>query len=456
MKRSLALLLALVLASAVGCSAPPSGGMRPSSTDKSGSSGSGGKGKSGSKSGGSGSGNGSNTQSGGSAGSGGSSSGGSSGKGSSAGSTGSADTQSTITVSTQEQQLGGIRLAEVEPRVVPRTLSVPSQVMMDEQRTARISPYFDGLVIDVLKLPGDFVHRGDALAHVHSHSVHETVGALAVDFANVARGQSAVIYAQQKRDRYDHLYGIQAASLEQQQGSQQELVQAQTDLANAQAAVIMEREHLADLLQVSPESVTPATLYTYENLPIKTPITGTVITRSITPGTVIEPGNEAYTVSDLGEVWNVAAVSETELPHLRLGQHVTVRSDAWPGETFTGRVTLIGSTLDPTTRTIQVRASLANPRNKLKPLMFTTATIDETETRQAIFIPENALQEVNGVQVAFVTPDGTHFNARTLKTAAPVSGQVEVTEGLRPGDHIAVAGAFMLKSDLLKSTMDSE
>ena len=442
MKHPAALLLAVALI-ASGCSAPPSGGMRPSSKSDGGSDSGGGSAKN-SKSGGS---------DGGSSGSG-------SGSGSSSDSNTNTATQTTITVSPQQQQLGGIRVVQLEPRTVPRTLTVPGQIMMDDQRTAHISPYFEGQVDAVLRLPGDPVRPGQVLARFHSHTVHETVMALSVDYANVARQQSAVLYAQQKRDRYDHLYSIQAASLEQQQGSQQELVQSQTELANAQAAVIAEREHLADLLQIPPSSITPATLYTYEQLPITSPIAGTVITRSITPGMVLEPGQEAYTVSNLGEVWVVAAVSETELSHLRLGEHVTVRSDAWPGETFSGRVTLVGSTLDPTTRTVQVRASLPNPANKLKPLMFTTATIDETDagtvSRQALFVPESALQDVNGLQVAFVTTDGTHFTARTLKTAAPVAGQVEVTDGLRPGDHIAVSGAFMLKSDLLKSTMDSE
>ncbi len=256
--------------------------------------------------------------------------------------------------------------------------------------------------------------------------MHETVGALAQNYANAARAQSALVYAQQKRDRYSHLYSIQAASLEQQQGSAQELVQAQTDLANAQAAVTMEREHLADILQIPPESVTPASLYTYENVPIKSPISGTVITRTLTSGMVFEPGNEAYTVSDLSQVWMVASVAEADLAHIRKGERVTVRSNAWGDETFPGRVTLIGSTLDPTTRTVQVRATLSNPANRLKPLMFTTATINEADTRQAIFVPEDALQDINGIQSAFVTADGTHFTPRALKTAAPVAGQVEV------------------------------
>ena len=370
----------------------------------------------------------------------------------------SSQPQNTIAVPPSEQATAGIRLAVIQPRSVPRTLSVPGQIALDDQRTAHIGPYFDGVVTDVAHNAGDLVHPGEVLAHVHSHSLHETVGALAQDFANAARAQSALLYARQKHDRYVHLYSIQAASLEQQQGSQQELLQAQTELANAQASVVMEREHLSDLLQVPPAAVTPATLYTYENLPIKSPIAGTVITRAITPGMVLQPGMEAYTISNLSSVWLIAAVNEADLPHLRTGEHVTVRSTAWPNQTFPGAVTLIGSTLDPATRTIQLRATIPNPHNQLKPQMFTTADIEETGAapRQAIYVPEDALQEINGIQSVFVTVDGTHFSPRALKTLPAVSGQVEVTDGLRPGDRIAVAGAFTLKSDLLKGAIGDE
>ena len=374
------------------------------------------------------------------------------------------NTEKTIEVSPSQQQTVGIRVEMIQPRSVPRILSVPGQIMMDEQHTAHIASYADGRVMEILKQPGDQVRRGETLARLHSHSVHETVGALAQAFANVDRQRAAVSYAEQKRDRYNHLYSIQAASLEQKQGSEQELIQAQTDLNNAQASVTMEREHLGDLLQEEPASITPANLYRYDEVPIVSPIAGTVITKSITAGAVLEPGVEAFTVSNLASVWMVAAVSEVELPHLRVGEHVNVRSDAWPGRNFSGTVSLIGSTLDPATRTLQVRASLANTMTALKPQMFVTATISESSSqdsasaaqRQAIFIPEDSLQEVNGVQVVFVTGDGTRFTARALQTMPPVNGQVEVSSGLHAGERIAVAGAFMLKAELLKGTLGEE
>ncbi len=458
-----AVLLASLLAPIWGCSPPPSGGMRPSSDSNSG--------------GGSGSGSGDGKSAGGqnsaggqikdiaqggnsggsSAGSSQASAGGSSSESSSGGgdsTSNAADT--TLTLSPDELRRGGVTLVQIEPREVPRTLSVPSQITMNELQTAHIAPYSDGRVTDVIAAPGDHVRRNQVLALIHSHIVHETVGALAMDYANERRAEAALTYAQSKRDRYAHLYQIQAASLEQQQTSNQELAQAQNDLSNIKASIIQETEHLADTLQIPTEQVNPNTIYTFEDVPLKSPIAGTVVTRSIAPGMVLQLGQETYAVSNLGSVWNMASVSQTDLPFLRVGQRVTVRTDAWPGETFTGRITLIGSALDPATRTIQVRATLDNRDGKLKPQMFTTATIDETAARQALFIPEAALQDINSLPVVFVTADGTHFTARSVKTAAPVNGEIEVTDGLRPGDHVAAGGSFTLKSALLKSSIGDD
>jgi RND family efflux transporter MFP subunit len=362
----------------------------------------------------------------------------------------------TIHVDTEQQRNAGIRVEQIRATEVPRTLEAPAQVMMDENRTVHVSSLVEGMVTAVLAKPGDVVARGTTLARVHSHMVHETIGALEQSMADARRRQAAVTFQQQRVDRYTHLYAIQAASLEESQRSQQDLLQARNDLANSEVMVQTERQHLADLLQVEPSSLNEGNLNARDEVPIRASISGTVMTRTVTPGQVLEPGTEAYTISDLGSVWIIANIAEENLSRVRRGDVVHVRTDAWPGESFEGRVTLIGSMLDPATRTVQVRATLANPQGRLKPLMFTTAQIAGFGTRQAVFVPEDALQDVNGVAVVFVTQDGTHFTPQTVKTAPPVNHQVEVLEGLRPGEQAAVAGTFMLKSELLKGTIGED
>ncbi len=381
---------------------------------------------------------------------------GNSNEGEGAGKAGGSSNASVIKLTPDQLRNAGIRVTRLAPVQVPRTITAPAQVALDEQRTAHVSPVVDGRVTAIYAKPGDHVTRGAVLAHLHSHAIHDTIGAIEQDMADVARRQAAVAFQQQRADRYTHLYSIQAASLEESQRAQQDLLQSKNELAFSEVALHTEREHLADVLQVPPSTLTPDSLGHLEDAPIRAAIAGTVVARFVTPGMVLAPGTEVFTISDLRSVWVIAAINEADLASVRQGDPVTVRSAAWPGESFSGRVTLIGSTLDPTTRTVQVRATVPNPQGKLKPSMFATADIGERATRPALFVPEDAVQDVNGVPTVFITADGASFTAQAVKTAKPVHGQLEVLQGLKPGDNVAVAGTFTLKSELLKSSIGQD
>ncbi len=359
-------------------------------------------------------------------------------------------------VTGEQQARAGIKVALIDASQVQRTVSAPAQVMMNEEHTAHVAPIVDGYVTAIIAQPGNTVRRGEVMARVHSHIIHETIGVIEQDLADIARRQAAIIFEQQRAERYAHLYSIQAASLEESQRAQQSLLQAKNDLAVSEVSLHTEREHLADVLQVAPSSITPAELPGFEDVPIKAAISGTVVSRTIAPGMVLQPGMEAFTVSNLDTVWVVASVNEADLSHVRRGDTVQVRTSAWPNEVFRGRVTLVGSVLDPATRTIQVRATIPNPGGRLKSAMFATAEIGGGDTRQAIYVPEEALQDINGVESVFTTDDGITFNAQAVKVGRPVGHQVEVLEGLKAGQHVAVAATFMLKSELLKSSVGGD
>ena len=359
----------------------------------------------------------------------------------------------TVKIDPADQQRAGIAIAPVEVRAMPQFLTVTGQVQMDEQHTSHIGALADGLITAVYVLPGATVHRGALLAQIHSHTVHETVGALVQAYAAADRQRGAIAFAQQAVQRYAHLYSIQAASLEEKQRADQALLQANQDLADAQASVHMEREHLSELLQVSPESLTANHLYDKELVPIRSPIDGVVISRMVTVGQVLSTGGEAFTVSNLSTVWVTAAVNEKDLSLLHHGASVDVTIQGYPNTAFHGRVAMIGDTVDPQTRTIPVRIVVLNPATQLRPGMFATASIAGTQTRTAIFVPEDALQDINGNQVVFVTADGVALRAQVVKLGVRSLGRVEVLDGVKPNDRVVVRGAFMVKGELLKGTM---
>jgi multidrug efflux pump subunit AcrA (membrane-fusion protein) len=359
----------------------------------------------------------------------------------------------TVRIKREDQPKAGIVIADVEARTMPQLLTVPAQVAMDDSHTSHVGAIAAGRVTAVYVLPGQNVRRGAVLAQFHSDSVHETVGALAKAFADADRQRSAVVFAQQAAERYAQLYAIQAASLEEKQRAEQQLKQAQQSLTDALADVHMEREHLSELLQVAPETLTPGTLYDRELIPIRSPMDGVVVARNVTVGQVVEAGFDAFDVSNLSTVWVMAAVNEKDIGLVHNGAEADVVTQAYPDTAFPARVERVGNLLDPTTRTIPVRIAVRNPGTELRPGMFASAHIDGPRTRTALFVPEDALQDVNGNQVVFTTSDGETFKAQIVKLGTRTRGKAEVVEGLKPGDHVVVNGAFMVKGELLKGTV---
>ena len=366
---------------------------------------------------------------------------------------GGAQANDVVKIPLQDQQRAGIQTAFVVVQRAPRTLSVTGQVALDEQHTSHLGTLADGRITVVNVLPGAPVRRGQVLGSLHSHMVHETVGALVQAYADADRQRGAVSFAKQAQARYHHLYSIQAASLEESQRSDQDVLQAQKMLVDAEAAVHMEREHLSELLQVSPESLNPANLYDRELIPIRSPIDGVVIARNVSVGQVVDTGFVAFDISNLSTIWVTAAVNQQDLSLIHPGASADIVTAGFPDQVFRGRVSMIGSTLDPETRTIPVRVVVPNPAAKLRPGMFASAHIAEPETRDAVFVPEDALQNINGMSVVFATTDGTTFQARTVNVGTRSMGKVEIVDGLKPGDRVVVNGAFMIKSEMLKGTM---
>src|SRR6185295_4035069 len=100
------------------------------------------------------------------------------------------------------------------------------------------------------------------------------------------------------------------------------------------------------------------------------PSSGTVTSRTVNPGEVIEASRELMRVTDLSTVWVVGQVYEKDLATVRVGSGANVTSDAYPGRVFRGRVSYVDPKIDPATRTAQLRIELANPRQMFKIGMY--------------------------------------------------------------------------------------
>lgn len=357
----------------------------------------------------------------------------------------------TVTIDGPAQKRSDIQVADIEPRQIQQTLMAAGQIAINEDRTVHVGSYSDGRVTEVLATIGDFVRNGQTLATIHSHMLHETRGAYELALQEIRLKENALAYAQRLATRMHNLYAVKSASVQEVEHADAEVVNAKTGLNSAQIKAEQERQHLADILRVDPSKVTLTSSEHMEMLPILSSITGTVIDRKVTPGAVVQSGDETFTVTDLSSVWMLASVNETDVGKIRVGHHARVMSQAYPDQSFTGIVTRLGAQMDPQTRTLQVRIVIPNPRMQLRPEMFANAQIEEGPTRSGIFVPEEAIQDINGSPVVFLRGANNKFTASPVQIARTLNGEAEIQSGLKPGDHVVTKGSFVVKSEMLKS-----
>ena len=169
---------------------------------------------------------------------------------------------------------------------------------------------------------------------------------------------------------------------------------------------------------------------------------------TITPGSVVQPTDSLYEVSDLSRVWVMAQVPEERLAELSPGMAAEVRVRAYPDRVFPARVTRIGTELDPATPTVQVRCETANPRIALKTGMYAAVRLLSGTKREATVVPAGAVQRTAEASFVFVPLGEGSFERRTIRTGDSANGVVEVLEGLEPGTAIVVEGGFLLKAEL--------
>lgn len=352
-----------------------------------------------------------------------------------------------------------IVVEEVRKRSLPQSIRATGRVAINENKTWRIGAITDGRATQVMVNAGDSVKPDQVLARLHSHDVHEGRAQYQKALSELARWKAQESHMRRTRDRMKKLYELKAGSFEQLDHSEADLRNAEEAIRQAQYEVERTKTHLLDFLEVPIDD--PATHSAGDHgeedlIPVKSPAAGIVISRTVTIGTVVQPGGEMFVITDPSMLWVIAAVAEEHLGKLRIGMPVSITVQAYPGHPFRGRLVKLGEQLDPATRTIQARIEVPNPGRLLKPEMYASADLETTSTETAVLVPEAAIQEVKGQQAVFVERAPGRFEAVAIQTGRQVSGLVEAIDGLRSGDRVATGGSFILKSQLLRKSLDEE
>lgn len=192
-------------------------------------------------------------------------------------------------------------------------------------------------------------------------------------------------------------------------------------------------------------------------LAITAPLGGRVTERLVTLGETVSPDKVLFTVVNLTSVWVQLNVYQRDLPQVRLGHAVVVTADTAPGRTFSGTVSHVSDQVDEATRTVKVRCVVRNAGDVLKPQTFVRGTIATAGRMQALAVPKDAVQQVEGRTVVFVPGDEEgEFQVRPVEVGDRFGSLVEIRTGLKAGESVVTKNAFVVKSQAMKEQLGED
>ncbi len=181
-------------------------------------------------------------------------------------------------------------------------------------------------------------------------------------------------------------------------------------------------------------------------LPIYTPLSGIVIEKMVQQGQYVNTGEVLFNIADLSRVWVEIDVFENEVPYVRVGQQVEIRSAVEHGAAFNGRISFVYPFHDPKTHTVKARVEMANPGYRLKPDMFVNAII-RVPLVKGIVVPVTAVIDTGKRQLVWVEASPGMFEPREVQAGERVDDRVQILSGIKAGDKVAVSGSYLIDSE---------
>jgi Cu(I)/Ag(I) efflux system membrane fusion protein len=309
----------------------------------------------------------------------------------------------------------GVRTETAASRSMLRTIRAVGTIEASERGLYTVSPKFEGWITTLfVNTTGATVRRGQPLLAVYSPEL--------------------VTAQEEYRVAVQTVKSMDAASPEAR-ANMQSLVDAglqrlrNWDIADAD---------LADLR---------AGKGAKRSLLLRSPADGVVIEKAARAGMRFMPGEPLFQIADLSSVWVVANVFEQDLSLVRSGQVAAVSLAAYPGRTFTGKVTFVYPTVEPATRTARIRIELPNEDGLLKPDLYGTVEIVAGATVAAVSIPESAVLDSGTRRVVLIERGAGAFEPREVTLGVRGDGYVEVVKGLEASERVVVNGNFLIDAE---------
>lgn len=179
---------------------------------------------------------------------------------------------------------------------------------------------------------------------------------------------------------------------------------------------------------------------------VASPISGVVTRKDVVVGSRVEAGAMPFELVDLSMLWLWVDLYEVDLHRVTVGMRATVTLNAFPLQPVEARVTFLAPALDPVTRTMKARLTLANPKGAFRPEMFAQVDL-HGETHLGLQVPADAVVETGHRHVVYVSLGNGKIEPREVVVGQASPTHVEVTHGLVAGDLVVVRATFLVDSE---------
>ena len=336
----------------------------------------------------------------------------------------------------------GIEIAVAGPGSIDRTISLPGEIRLNEDRTVHVLPRVEGIVREVHASLGDVVREGGLLAVIESRE-------LADASAEYLAARERLDLAREMYDREEELWKKKISSEQEYLDARQAFSEAGIAFRAAEQKLLALGLSEAELRDMPAHMESDLTRYE-----IRSPIGGRVVLKDISLGGSLEADTEVFVVTDLGTVWVDVSVYQKDLEHIHEGQTVIISSNGADRPAAEGTVDYLGPVLELETRTALARIILPNPDGLLRPGTFIKAHLPVDSDDIPIAVPRDAVQTIDGETFLFV-PTDHGFEARPVVTGRSSPATIEIVSGLEQGWEYVSMGAFELKAILVTGSMDS-
>lgn len=333
-----------------------------------------------------------------------------------------------------------VTLMKVGQADIREVLRIPGSIQVDEQRMAKIGAPVTGRITDIDAVLGQHVTQGQALATLNS--------------TELAQNQLVYIKALQQIDLQSKAVERARILLEADVISKAEVQRRESELSAAKADLNAAADQL-QVLGMTSQGIAKLSknsqMHSFSTVTAR--ISGTVISRKINLGQVVQPADELFIVADLSKVYAVAEVPERQIDLIEKGQEVDILIPSINEKPIKGKLVYVSDIVNPETRTVMVRSELSNVNREIKPDMLVSMLV-QSKPIAKLSVPVRSIVRQNDKNYVFVQISANKYRLREVDVGDEFNAMRPIISGVEEGETIVTDGAFHLNNERKRKELE--